>query len=61
MRKLIKEIIQELKTVLAGKTLDAVLPTLLFVVLNAQFDFSVAVIGAGLIALVVGIMRILHK
>lgn len=61
MRKLIQEILQELKTVLSGKTLDAILPALLFVVLNAQFNLHVAVIGAGLIALIFGVLRILRK
>ena len=61
IRKLGLEIFQELKTVLSGKTLDAVLPTLLFVILNGQFGLGVAVIGAGITAFSIGVMRILRK
>ncbi|KAF0227331.1 MAG: hypothetical protein FD133_1303 [Erysipelotrichaceae bacterium] len=61
MRKLGLEIFQELKTVLSGKILDAVLPALLFVILNGQFGLSVAVIGAGIAAFSFGVMRILRK
>ncbi len=61
MRKLGLEIIQELRSVLSGKTLDAVLPPLLFIIINGQFGLLSAVFGAGLTAFGFGVLCITRK
>jgi energy-converting hydrogenase Eha subunit A len=60
MNKL-KEIIIELKTVLSGSTIDAILPPLLFVIINNILGISAAIISALILSLVLGIKRILNK
>lgn len=57
----LKEIINELKTVLSGSTIDAILPPLLFVIINNILDISDAIISALILSLVLGIKRILNK
>lgn len=56
-----KEIIEELRSVISGKTLDAILPPLLFVVLNGRLELGTAIIISGLSAIVVGVLRVLYK
>ena len=58
---LFKDIIEELKQVTSGKTLDALLPPFLFVLFNALFDLRVAVIVAVSVALVMVMFRIITK
>ena len=56
-----KEIIEELKSVVTGKTLDALLPPLLFVVVNGVFGLDIAVIAALGLALVLGVIRLARR
>jgi hypothetical protein len=46
MKRLMKEVLEELLQVFKGKTLDVVLPPLLFFVLYSVFDLLIAVIGS---------------
>lgn len=56
-----KEILEELKSVLSGKTLDAILPPLAFVIVNGIFNLQVAVFSAILLSLVQGLIRLARK
>ncbi|MFP4286131.1 MAG: DUF3159 domain-containing protein [Candidatus Izemoplasmataceae bacterium] len=56
-----KEIVEEFKTVVKGKTLDALLPPIIFIVFNSFLELIYAMIGAVLIAFVILIMRIIKK
>lgn len=60
MNKLI-EIKDEIKTVLSGSTLDAILPPLLFVIINNILGITTAIISALAFSLILGIKRILNK
>ncbi|MFN2303332.1 MAG: DUF3159 domain-containing protein, partial [Anaerolineales bacterium] len=56
-----KEIWEELKSVLSGKTVDAILPPLLYAVFNAIFGLEIGVIAALGLAILLGIRRIFKK
>lgn len=56
-----KEILEELRSVLSGKTLDTIVPPLVFIIANSVFDLTVGVISAVLIAFLVGIWRMIRK
>jgi hypothetical protein len=56
-----QEIGEELKSVLSGRTIDALLPPLVFVLVNAIFSLEVAVIAALGLALSLAVLRILRK
>ncbi len=56
-----QEILEELKSVLKGKTFDALLPPLLFVVINAIWGLVPAVIGALSLGLILGLNRLVRK
>ncbi len=55
------EIIEELKIVISGKTIDAILPPLVFVIFNAISRLHFAVIISIAIALLLGIKRLFRK
>lgn len=56
-----QEIGEELKSVLSGRTVDALFPPLIFVIVNAVFSLEVAVVSAiGLSVLLAG-MRIIRR
>ena len=57
----LQEIWEELKSVLSGKTIDALLPPILFAVINAIFGLVPAVIAALGLGLVLGILRLIRK
>jgi len=57
MRKLGIEILEELKSVLSGKSLDAILPPFVYLFVNGQFGLAAAVIAAGFVALSFGLYR----
>ncbi len=61
MKKLSLEILEELKSVLSGKSLDAIVPPLVYVVVNGQFGLMAAVLSAGLCALAFGLFRLSQK
>ena len=58
-----EELLSELRTVVLnrGKWLDSLLPPLIFVILNAIVDYEYAVLGAMLVAVLIGIIRLLRK
>lgn len=56
-----QELFEELKSVLGGKTLDAIFPPLLFVLLNSLLTLNIAIIGALGVATLIGIFRLLKK
>ncbi len=56
-----QEILEELKTVVSGKTIDALFPPLIFVIVNAIFGLDIAVFTAMGIALLLGASRIARK
>ncbi len=57
MKKVFADLADEVRTVFKGKTLDAIFPTLLFVVVNVLFSLSAAVI----VALVSGALLFLYR
>ena len=57
----VKEISEELKLVISGKTVDAVLPPLLFAVVNSRYQLTVASIMAIALALLLAIIRLARK
>jgi len=56
-----KEILEELKTIGSGKTFDALLPPLIFVIINSVSGLDIAVTAAVGFALVFGMIRLLRK
>ncbi|PKM58280.1 MAG: hypothetical protein CVU98_01700 [Firmicutes bacterium HGW-Firmicutes-3] len=56
-----KELVEELKTVISGKTMDALVPPLLFVLLNGRFDLGLASLMATTSALIISTFRFLSK
>lgn len=56
-----QEIWEELKSVLSGTTIDALLPPILFAIVNGLFGLEAAVISALGLAVVLGIVRLLRK
>lgn len=61
MKKLSQEILEELKSVLSGKSLDAIVPPLVYLVVNGQFGLLAGVVSAALTALSFGVFRISKK
>ena len=55
------KILEELRSVVSGKTFDALLPPLVFVVANGLFGLDAAVLGALTLACVLGANRLLRK
>src|SRR6056297_4080643 len=60
MNKLL-ELKDEIKTVLSGSTIDAILPPMVFVLINNIAGIIAAIISALLLSLILGIKRILKK
>ena len=61
MKKILKEILNELKLVLFGKTLDILLPPVLFLVLNNVFGLLTALIGSLVLSVIFTINRLQKK
>jgi len=61
MKKLSQEIFEELKSVLSGKSLDAIIPPFVYLIVNGQFGLLAAVISAGTAALAFGLFRLTQK
>ena len=55
------ELLEELKSVVSGKTVDALLPPLVFVLVNGAFWLETAVIAAVIFALLIGFLRLLRR
>jgi len=60
MNKLL-ELKDEIKTVLSGSTIDAILPPMVFVLINNIAGVLADIISALMISLILGIKRILKK
>ena len=58
LKSRIKEISEELKLVISGKTFDALLPPLLFAIVNGRYQVTVASILAIALAVLLGIIRL---
>ena len=56
-----KEILEEIKSVISGKTLDAVLPPLVFVVAHQSLDLTTALILSLGLAVLLAVIRFLRK
>lgn len=56
-----KEILEELTSVLSGKTLDAIIPPLVFVIINSIFGLTTAIIVALILSATFGIYRMVRK
>ncbi|MBV1758439.1 MAG: DUF3159 domain-containing protein [Dethiosulfatibacter sp.] len=56
-----KEIFEELRSVISGKTLDAILPPLAFVIVNGVFGLEVAIVSAIILAMLLGLSRLMRK
>jgi hypothetical protein len=59
--KLIKDIIEEFKTILKGNTLDAVIPPAVFLVLINQLELITTLIISTIVSILLLINRIYHK
>lgn len=57
----LKEILEELKSVVSGKTLDAILPPLIFVLINSYFNLNLAIIVSVIIGVIIFGFRIVKK
>ena len=57
----LKDLLSEIKLIFTGKTLDAIIPPLIFVIINGYFGLSVAIIISLIIALVFFMYRVVSK
>jgi MFS family permease len=57
------ELLAELRAVVFGRSrwLDSLLPPLIFILLNTIFGFGIALVGALLIALLIGLYRLMRR
>lgn len=56
-----QEILEELTSILKGNTLDAILPPMIFVVLNNVLSLNLAIVGALVVAASFGVYRLMKK
>jgi hypothetical protein len=56
-----REVLEELTSVLSGKTLDAIVPPLVFVIVNSMFGLTYAIIISLILSSTVGIYRLIRK
>ncbi|MGM0508565.1 MAG: DUF3159 domain-containing protein [Fusobacteriota bacterium] len=57
--KLSREILEELKSVISGKTIDAIIPPSVFMLVNNMYGLKISVISAISIAFLIGTFRFL--
>ncbi len=55
-----KELWEELRSVISGKTIDAILPPIIFVIVNALFGLDVAALTAVGLAIMLGLVRVIR-
>jgi hypothetical protein len=55
------ELLEELKSVISGKTIDALLPPLVFVLVNSTVGLETAAVSAVVFALLIGLLRLLRR
>jgi len=58
---LIKELIEELKSVISGKTFDAILPPTVYVITNNIFGLIIGIILSIVVALLISIFRVMKN
>jgi hypothetical protein len=56
-----KEIIEEIKSVISGKTLDAIFPPLFFALMHSIIGLDLAVIASLVLASLLAVIRLLRK
>lgn len=61
MKRFIKEVLEELLQVFRGRTLDVLLPPILFLVLLRGFDLLIALIGSLLLSVILFLYRLSNK
>jgi hypothetical protein len=61
MKQLMKDIAQELRQLFSGKTLDAIVPPLLFAIINSWLGLLPAIASSIALSIVLGIIRVLKK
>lgn len=59
--KLFKEILVELKSIFGGKTIDAILPPLIFIILNSVFNLLIGAVASIVIGIVLFLIRLKNK
>jgi uncharacterized membrane protein len=57
----LKDLLSEIKLIFTGKTLDAIIPPLIFVIINGYLGLSIAIIVSLVIALIFFIYRVVSK
>jgi uncharacterized membrane protein len=57
----LKDLFSEIKLIFSGKTLDAIIPPLIFVIINGYLGLSIAIIVSLVIALVFFMYRVVSK
>jgi hypothetical protein len=58
---MLKDLFLEIKSFVNGKSIDALLPSILFVILNQQFNLTIAIAGSLIFVLFTLIRRLLLK
>lgn len=61
MNKKLEEIFEELKLVISVKTIDSIIPPLIFLISNRFFNLQIAVFNAVLFISIIGIIRLFKK
>jgi len=61
MNNKIEEIISELKLVISSKTIDSILPPIVFLISNRLYNLQTAAINAVLFIILIGIIRLIKK
>lgn len=61
MKKIIEDTIEELKQFMSGKTIDTIIPPIIYVVGNNLFGLKIAVILALVVAFIFALLRLLKK
>jgi len=56
-----KEILEEIHSVISGKTLDAIFPPLFFVLINSILGLDMAVIASVALAIILTVIRLMRK
>ncbi|MGE4571628.1 MAG: DUF3159 domain-containing protein [Candidatus Izemoplasmatales bacterium] len=60
MKQLLKDVFSELKLVLSGKSLDILLPPIIFLLLNNLWSLTAAIIGSLVLGILFLIRRLIH-
>jgi hypothetical protein len=60
LKNKLKEIWEELKSVLSGSTIDALMPPILFAIVNGLFGLEAAVISALCLTVLLGVIRVVR-